>query len=207
MSSPSDYEPDTETADGSAQLREQTAAMLRKLADTYSGDADSAQANAEQLRTEAQAQDARARQLSAEATRLKAEADRLSNPPSWESGEEQPDPDPTGPASTGPGSEGSGSTESGPEPARGYAGSGSSPSSAATSDPEAAAGTSSETSAGHPSVIPGSSDTATGVTGPGGTDTGSNVSGSAPDSDDWAPRPFESWRNQAGQVSPRFLEL
>lgn len=198
MSSPSDYssgpetgqvtdapvssetadEPDANPDSDSGELREQTAAMLRKLADTYGTEADEAKATAERLRTEASAADARATQLGDEAARVKAEAERLSNPPSWQSaaGETGTQPD---------------QSASGPEPARGYAGS--EPATAASPSEPPTGGES-----GHPSVLPGSP-TMTAAT---------ESEAKATEQDDWAPRPFESWRNQAGgQTTSRFLEL
>jgi hypothetical protein len=198
MGSPSDYssgteadqtsdapvsdgdEPETNRDDDSGELREQTAAMLRKLADTYGTEAEAAKAQAERLRAEAKEADAKATQLAEEAARVSAEAQRLSNPPSWQSDDAQAT------ASTEP-------APSGPEPARGYAGS------QPSAPPAPAETTTTGTEASHPSVLPGSP-----------TMTAATESDPKPktEQDDWAPRPFESWRNQAGgQTSSRFGEL
>ena len=195
-------EPEASKVDGgSDDLRRETAAMLRTLADRYDTESEDSRANSARLLAESEAAGALAVQLAEESVRIRAEAGRLAAQPTWLSGVADATADskvehqatPTA-GSTAAGTTEAGATaQPGPGPARGFApnvgGSAEgSQISSPTSAPTSAAGSTSSALQG------------------GASGSGSPTSPTG-ESDDWAPRPFESWRNQSSQVTPRMLEL
>jgi hypothetical protein len=210
-------EPEVSKVDtGFDDLRRESAAMLRILADRYDTESEDFRARSAQLVAESEAAGALAVQLADESVRIRTEADRLAAQPTWLSGvpdataASKVEPKATteagtpgaataGSGTTGGGTTGGGTAEPdssappGPGPARGFAPNvGSSTEggqlASAGSAPTSAAGSTS-------SALQGGN-------------SGSAAPASPTDEpDDWAPRPFESWRNQASQVTHRLLEL
>jgi len=191
-----DEEPNVTSPEAdAADLRRQTADMLRTLADKYETEAQDSRARAVELRAESDAADAKAVQLGDESARIKAEAERLGTEPTWIARPADSSTE-AGKADSGDATDSSASApesaddtaasttaSSGPEPARGFA-------------PQSE----SETGAQASTIQPGSATTtSTGATG----QAESPASRSQVEGDDWAPRPFESWRNQPGQTPPK----
>jgi hypothetical protein len=150
-----------EPASGFAELRRETAAMLKTLADKYDAESEDSRTRSARLLAESKAAGALATKLGEESVRIRAEADRLGAEPDWMTGlsdvatESSEEPAKASGATT---------TAPGPGPARGFA----------------------------PNV---------------GAAAGASQSSHTSEPDDWAPRPFESWRNQATPVTPRRLEI
>jgi hypothetical protein len=175
---------------GLSELQEQAASALRNLADKYESESKEADAQVAKLTADLKATEARATRSAAEADRIRTEADRVATKPDWltetsadENGQEsttsQPTTtqEPTAAPGTPDATTSSGADETatttdpsipGPGPARGFA------QPARPAQPAEPA-----------------SDTGT-ASAPGTASPTASGSGS----EDWAPRPFESWRNQ-----------
>jgi hypothetical protein len=216
MSSSSDFAPGSEDspADGSdpsgseendavladdslADLHRETSAMLRTLADRYEADSADKRATVARLRTEMEAAESLATQLAEESARVRADADRMGTPPEWIDGPTKGEGASGQPAGTEAATEAGTASETG-------------------TDSEA--GTVSETGTGSPEGSESAAPDEPAVPGPGpargfaegepraeSTDSTSASQSAAPE--DWAPRPFESWRNQTSRMIPRLLGL
>lgn len=212
---------DDTKADGSlADLHRETAAMLRTLADRYDAEAADKRAVAARLRAESDANESLATQLADESSRIRVDADRLGTEPTWVGAATGDDvPSPAGPAHDEASDGGSATGDQASQ----------APSQAPSAWSTQSEGTSQATSVQSDQV--GHSDepaqSFSGVEPPPGPgpargfapnpDAGGEESKSteaptvsadttgAPD--DWAPRPFESWRNQTSRVIPRLLGL
>jgi hypothetical protein len=175
---------------GLSELQEQAASALRNLADRYESESKEADAQVAKLTSDLKAAEARATRSAAEADRIRTEADRVATKPDWltaTSADESVQEATAAPANTAPATSdtatSSGNDEPvttpdppvpGPGPARGFA----LPAQPAQpAQPAEPAQPTSDTASGS---APGTAS---------GSGTGSG-------SEDWAPRPFESWRNQ-----------
>ena len=199
-------EPEASKVDvGFDDLRRESAAMLRTLADKYDAESEESRARSAQLLAESEAAGALAVKLGEESVRIRTEADRLASQPTWLSGvpdataESKAEPQATPDAGPTAGTTGTSTTEPGttappgPGPARGFA-----PNVGASSE---------GSQLSSPSSAPTSAASSTSSSVQGGTSGQGSPAPPTGESDDWAPRPFESWRNQASQVTPRLLEL
>ncbi len=172
----------------SDELRRQSAAMLQTLADRYDAESEDSRARSAQLLAESEAAGALAVKFAEESVRIRTEADRLAAEPTWL--KDVPD------------------TTAGPKQDADAASDEVAGAEAATTA-QASASISTSTT-GTPAPGPGP---ARGFAHNVGSTEGSQSGGSgsqassASESDDWSPRPFESWRNQASQVTPRVFEL
>jgi hypothetical protein len=175
-----------ETGGGFDDLRRQSAAMLQTLADQYDTESENSRSRSAQLLAESETAGALAVKLAEESVRIRTEADRLAAEPSWMTGGSETTPDSSGTADGAPGSAtkaesvASGDAAGGATAEHGTTASGSTP----APGPGPARGFA-------PNA--GSESSQVSDSGPTGQTSGS---------DDWAPRPFESWRNQASQVTP-----
>lgn len=204
-------EPEASKVDaGFDDLRRESAAMLRSLADKYDTESEDSRARSARLLAESEAAGSLAVQLAEESVRIRAEADRLAAQPTWLSSAPDataeskiepsastvsgaPDTATAVGMTTGGTTEPDATAQPGPGPARGFA-------------PNVGSSTEGGQLASAGSA-PTSAASATSPTLQDGTSgTGSPASPTG-ESDDWAPRPFESWRNEASQVTPRLLEL
>ena len=190
--------------DSLAELQRETVAMLRTLADRYEAESSDKRARAARLRTESEANDALASKLAEESARVRADADRLGTPPTWISGATSGDgrtEPPDGAEAAAPSDATPAATEV--EQTHGEQ------SSAQSAD----ASFSIDSARGGESQVPGpgpargfaetSDQSAAGAQRAETTSTAESAG--APE--DWAPKPFESWRNQTSRVIPRLLGL
>jgi hypothetical protein len=200
-----DGETDSATLDGGlAELHRKTAAMLQTLADSYGTESKEARSRAAKLRAEADTAEALAGRLEEESARIRGEAERIGTEPSWMTGPQ----DAPAAASTSFGGAAPGPVASGALAAATGVPAAESSQDKADVAP-AVSGSQAETPGPGPArgfappSSPSQQDPAQGTPGA----PGSSAPGAAGESDDWAPRPFESWRNQTSQVSSRIIEL
>jgi hypothetical protein len=190
-----------EVDSGFDELRRESAAMLRNLADKYDAESDDSRARSARLLAESEAAGALAVQLAEESVRIRTEADRLAAQPTWLAGASDASAAPKVDEAPSASSSSSSSPEAG----------------TATDDVTSAESAATTESGATPPPGPGpargfasgttSSSSSTASTPPGATGSAGSPTSPSSESDDWAPRPFESWRNQASQVNPRLLEL
>jgi len=197
--------------DGSlAELHRETAAMLRTLADRYEAESQSKRAEAARLRAESESNDSLAAQLEGESTRIRADADRLGTQPTWivaGTGDQAP------------------TVEAGAEPAESSSddappNSDDSPKVwseatwASRSDDDTAGSGQPAQSFSEVEAVPGpgpargfaSSPEPSGEQGQ-SAESGSTSAQPSGSTEDWAPRPFESWRNKTSRVVPGLLGI
>ena len=198
-------------ADGSlADLHRETAAMLRTLADRYEAESQTKRAEAARLRTESEANDSLAAQLEEESTRIRSDADRLGTQPTWVvagTGDEATAVD------SGAAPAGSSSDDAPPN-------TGDSPNVrsettwTSRSDDVTAASDQPAQSFSDVEAVPGPGPARGFASSPEQSAEQGQSAESGPTSaqpsgstEDWAPRPFESWRNKTSRVVPGLLGI
>ena len=190
-------EPEASGLDGGfAELRRESAAMLRTLADKYDSESEDSRARSARLLAESEAAGALAVQLAEESVRIRTEADRLAAPPTWMPGS-SPD---AAQAHSGT----SGGTDQPSTPDSGTPAPGTAAAASEATDSDATDSTATEPGTTPP---PGPGPARGFAPNAGSTAEGTQHATPTRETDDWAPRPFESWRNKASQVTPRLLEL
>jgi cell division septum initiation protein DivIVA len=175
-----------------ADLHRRAADALRTLAEKYLAESKDAQDRAKELRAELEATEAKANKLNSESEQIRAEAERVGRAPDWLRGAEpaaataaaEPAEEnleqltQTAPATEAP---------TGPEPTH-------APQVATESQPAPGPGPARGFAQSVPSTEPQDADQIA----------------ATPDnseSEDWAPKPFASWRSETKQVSSKILEL